>query len=256
MTNEIVQSAANIPAALGKEKLMEFLKISGVAQKLNDEEKLQFVEIAQAYGLNPFKREIYCNTYGEGQYRQTSIITGYEVYIKRAERTGKLNGWTVDVDGEGDDMKATITVYRKDWDKPFKHVAFLPECIQYSKKTGKPNAIWAKMPRFMLRKVAIAQGFRLCFSDELGGMPYTADELPEPEKDVKKTAAKSAAVEAEVVDKEIYELPQDVVSALEQAQTRAQLKATIYDVIHALGDAYKATLNDYYRKHAGALPEA
>lgn len=256
MTNEIVQSAANIPAALGKEKLMEFLKISGVAQKLNDEEKIQFVEIAQAYGLNPFKREIYCNTYGEGQYRQTSIITGYEVYIKRAERTDKLNGWTVDVDGEGDDMKATITIYRKDWDKPFKHVAFLPECIQYSKKTGKPNAIWAKMPRFMLRKVAIAQGFRLCFSDELGGMPYTADELPQEEKSESKAkAAKAETVEAAVVE-EIYELPADVMHALEMAQTRAQLKATIYDVIHALGDAYKATLNDYYRKHAGALPEA
>jgi hypothetical protein len=31
----------------------------------------------------------------------------------------------------------------------------------------------------MIKKVAMAQGFRLCFSDELGGMPYTADELPE-----------------------------------------------------------------------------
>lgn len=29
----------------------------------------------------------------------------------------------------------------------------------------------------MIKKVAIAQGFRLCFSDELGGMPYTADEI-------------------------------------------------------------------------------
>jgi hypothetical protein len=31
----------------------------------------------------------------------------------------------------------------------------------------------------MIKKVAMAQGFRLCFSDELGGMPYTADELPD-----------------------------------------------------------------------------
>jgi hypothetical protein len=29
----------------------------------------------------------------------------------------------------------------------------------------------------MIKKVAMAQGFRLCFSDELGGMPYTAEEL-------------------------------------------------------------------------------
>ena len=254
MTNEITTTTAAVPA-LPKEKLLEFLKIGGVAQKLTDEEKLQFVEIAQAYGLNPFKREIYCNTYGEGQYRQTSIITGYEVYIKRAERTGKLNGWTVDVDGEGDDMKATITIYRKDWDKPFKHVAYLPECIQYSKKTGKPNAIWAKMPRFMLRKVAIAQGFRLCFSDELGGMPYTADELGAEEKkeEIKATPAKptDTAVQAEAV--EILELPQDVLRVLKSAQTRAQLKDICRDVLKSLGDPYRETLNDYYRKHAAAL---
>ena len=253
MTHEITTTTAAVPA-LPKEKLLEFLKIGGVAQKLTDEEKLQFVEIAQAYGLNPFKREIYCNTYGEGQYRQTSIITGYEVYIKRAERTGKLNGWTVDVDGEGDDMKATITIYRKDWDKPFKHVAFLAECIQYSKKTGKPNAIWAKMPRFMLKKVAIAQGFRLCFSDELGGMPYTGDELGVDEKKQQVEAKPASDKHAATVEAvEILELPQDVLNALEQATSKAQLKQICFDVVNALGDAYRETLNDYYRKHAGAL---
>jgi uncharacterized protein YyaL (SSP411 family) len=31
----------------------------------------------------------------------------------------------------------------------------------------------------MIKKVAISQGFRLCFSDELGGMPYTKEEMPE-----------------------------------------------------------------------------
>lgn len=162
------------------EKLLEFLKIAGVAQKLNEQEKLQFVEIAQAYQLNPFKREIYCNTYGQGQYRTTSIITGYEVYIKRAERTGQLNGWHVEVEGSLKDntLKAIITIHRKDWSQPFTHEVYFGEVCQKT-KDGRLNSIWAKMPRFMTKKVAIAQGFRLCFSDELGGMPYTADELPQ-----------------------------------------------------------------------------
>lgn len=251
MTNkELTAVQATVPAVT-EQQLNEFLDISGVGRGLAADKRRQFVEIAKAYGLNPFKREIYCISY----VGQTSIITGYEVYIKRAERTGKLDGWNVEIEGKDNDMKAILTIYRNDWKQPFKHEAYFEEAANRT-KDGELNSVWKKMPRFMLKKVAIAQGFRLCFSDELGGMPYTADELPEPEKDVKKTAAKSAAVEAEVVDKEIYELPQDVVSALEQAQTRAQLKATIYDVIRALGDAYKATLNDYYRKHAGALPEA
>lgn len=166
-----------------REKLLEFLKIAGVAQKLNEQEKLQFVEIAQAYQLNPFKREIYCNTYGQGQYRTTSIITGYEVYIKRAERTGQLNGWHVEVEGSVKDntLKAIITIHRKDWAQPFTHEVYFEEVCQKT-KDGRLNSIWSKMPRFMTKKVAIAQGFRLCFSDELGGMPYTADELPQEEK--------------------------------------------------------------------------
>jgi len=251
MTNKELATVQNNALALTEQKLNEFLDISGVGRGLAADKRRQFVEIAQAYGLNPFKREIYCVGYGG----QTSIITGYEVYIKRAERTGKLNGWTVDVDGEGDDMKATITIYRNDWKQPFKHEVYFEEAANRT-KDGELNAVWKKMPRFMLKKVAIAQGFRLCFSDELGGMPYTADELPQEEKSESKAkAAKAETVEAAVVE-EIYELPADVLQALSQAQTRAQLKATIYDVIHALGDAYKATLNDYYRKHAGALPEA
>jgi hypothetical protein len=36
---------------------------------------------------------------------------------------------------------------------------------------------WKNKPVTMTKKVAMAQGFRLCFSDELGGMPYTAEEL-------------------------------------------------------------------------------
>ena len=38
------------------------------------------------------------------------------------------------------------------------------------------------MPNFMLKKVAIAQGFRLAFPDELGGLPYLAEELPSTAK--------------------------------------------------------------------------
>lgn len=183
---------------LSKEKLIEFLNIAGVASKLTEKERLNFVEIAQAYQLNPFKREIYCNSYGVGENRQTSIITGYEVYIKRAERTGKLNGWEVKIEGQMPDLKAIITIYRKDWEKPFTHEVYFEEVCQ-KKREGHLNSIWAKMPRFMTKKVAIAQGFRLCFSDELGGMPYTADELPQEEKENKIPTIQAQVVKAEPI---------------------------------------------------------
>ena len=31
----------------------------------------------------------------------------------------------------------------------------------------------------MIKKVAMSQGFRLCFPDELGGIPYTQEEITE-----------------------------------------------------------------------------
>jgi len=158
--------------------ITEYLDTTGLTKQLLPNEKAMFVNMAQGFGLNPFKREIYCTVYGEGQYRQCSIVTGYEVYLKRAERIGKLDGWQVSVTGSFKDgtLAATVTIHRKDWQHPFQHTAYYVECVQKNKQ-GQPNKVWAKMPIFMTKKVAIAQAFRLCFSDEFGGMPYTNDEL-------------------------------------------------------------------------------
>lgn len=158
-----------------KQVAIDYLKNMGM--NLPQKWANQFIELSKLYGLNPFKREIYAVGYGDNY----NIITGYEVYLKRAERIGKLNGWDCKVSGSGNDMEATITIYRKDWEHPFIHTVYYPECVQLTRE-GKPNKTWAKMPRFMLKKVAVAQGFRMCFSDEMGGMPYTSDEMPEGER--------------------------------------------------------------------------
>ena len=174
-----VAQKSDVIQQVDMDTITEYLDSTGLTKSLLPKEKAMFVNMARNYGLNPFKREIYCTVYGEGQYRQCSIVTGYEVYLKRAERIGKLDGWNVTVDGSvsNGSLAATVTIYRKDWTHPFKHTAYYAECVQMSKKTGQPNAIWSKMPIFMTKKVAIAQAFRLCFSDEFGGMPYTNDEV-------------------------------------------------------------------------------
>lgn len=151
---------------------VEYLRSMGM--NLPQRYEAQFIELCKAYQLNPFKRECYAVGYGE----RWNIITGYEVYIKRAERTGKLDGWDCTVEGSGNDMVAKLTIYRKDWQYPFHHFVLYREAVQRT-KDGSVNSMWAKMGSFMLRKVCIAQGFRLCFPDELGGMPYTSDEMPE-----------------------------------------------------------------------------
>lgn len=166
--------------------LINYLDAFGIGAKLNENEKTQFLTIAKTFGLNPFKREIHVSKYGE----TLSIITGYEVYIKRAERSGQLNGWNATTSGSvtNNDLKAIVTIYRKDREHPFVWEVFYEECVQVTdewengKKTGKkrPTTFWQKA-NFMTKKVAISQAFRLCFSDEIGGMPYTSDEMPQQE---------------------------------------------------------------------------
>lgn len=166
-----------------KDLLVNYMNAFGIASGLKENEKMQFVEIATAYQLNPFKREIYCVAFGENEKRKLQIITGYEVYLKRAERTGKMDGWEADIEGEGEERCAKVTIYRKDWNHPFIHKVYWKECKQMTydreKKIFKLNSMWDKMGNFMLKKVATAQAFRLCFPDEMGGLPYTSDELPD-----------------------------------------------------------------------------
>lgn len=187
-----------------RDKIMEYLDSFGLLNSLSQQEASQFVEIAQAFNLNPFKREIYCIPYGQGDRRKLSIITGYETYLKRAERLGMLRGWKAWTEGsfkvetkkvtlEGrngpytkekrlpvGDLVAKVSIHREGWDQPFEHEVYLDEYAQ-------DNEMWANKPRTMLKKVAIAQAFRMAFPDEMGGMPYTSDELP-PERSEPKPA--------------------------------------------------------------------
>ena len=87
-------------------------------EKATEKEVAMFLQIAKHNNLNPFLREIYIVKYGS---YPASILTGYEVYLKRAERSGKYAGFKVWVEGNVPDMKACIEVPRKDWEKPLYH---------------------------------------------------------------------------------------------------------------------------------------
>jgi len=161
-----------------KETILEYLKVFGFTKSLSEAEQNQFIQTALAGNLDPFKREIYIAVYGEGDNRKLSILTGYQVYLKRAERTGNLDGWRAWLEGDGPQMKAIVEIFRKDWSHSFTHEVYWEEAVQ-KKKDGNPTQFWAKQPRFQLRKVAVAQGFRLAFPDELGSLPYESSEVPD-----------------------------------------------------------------------------
>lgn len=184
MSENLVKANETKPLVIqevDRKQLAKFLDLFG-AKDIPQEEKEKFIEICIINQLNPFKREAYITSYGQGDRKQFSFITGYEVYIKRAELSGRLDGWFVETKGsvKNNDLKAIITINRKDFSKPFIHEVWYFEYVQKTRE-GVPTKFWNEKPVTMIKKVAMAQGFRLCFNEILGGLPYTSDELFETE---------------------------------------------------------------------------
>jgi len=156
---------------------LDSLWLGSSAAKLVPVHKEQFAATCLAYGLNPLKREIYAVPYAyENPVKRTfSIIIAYEVFLRRAENSGRMRGWRTwfeeakTLDGRPD-IRACIEIAIEGWDKPFVHEVYLSEY------TG-DKPLWRAKPRTMLKKVVIAQGFRLAFPNECGKLPYIAEEL-------------------------------------------------------------------------------
>lgn len=164
-----------------------------IAPNATDKELFMFMGISKSFGLNPFKREVHFIKYGNNA---ASIVVGYEQYLKRAERTGKLDGWKCWIEDMGKPTeRAVIEIRRKDQSQPIVWEV-------YRKEFDKQQSTWKTMGSFMLKKVAISQGFRLAFPDDLGGMPYIPEELPQTTEKVT-----SEALNKDVID--VEETPKD-----------------------------------------------
>ena len=167
-TQQVVIKEANSKQELviSEETIEKFLSAS--QSKLLPEEKTMFSHIARALNLNPFLRQIYVIAYNTQQGRKLSIVVSYMEYIKRALRTGLVDGWhaepVYDENGKLDGSK--ILILRKDWATPFEWT------VRFS-EFDKQNSIWKQQPSFQITKVAISQGFRLCFPEETADLPLS-----------------------------------------------------------------------------------
>lgn len=191
MANEI--ATTNEENKVTKELLEDYLRTTH--KELNDTQFKQFIAVSLAFGLNPWKKEVHPVVYKnkDGGY-DLSIVTGYEVYLKRAEmnpnydgfniefkgrfkrgkvtKSGKSGSWQVDALVPEGEVSCVCTVYRKDRAHPTREEVFFDEYDQ-------GNSMWQTKPRTMLKKVAIVSAFRKAFPFDFGGMPYTSDELPD-----------------------------------------------------------------------------
>ena len=168
---EIAKTKVNLPAVeITPEELKTYLAGEGV--NLNEKEFAYFLQLARTQNLNPFKREIYVIKNSNGK---VDFVTSYEVYLRRAEDSGDLDGWEVELEGnEPNTAKAVVTIYRKSWSKPFRWTVYGSE---FNKPSSTGKGAWDKMWRHMLRIRAISQAFRIAFPKQTEGLPYTPEEL-------------------------------------------------------------------------------
>lgn len=181
-----------------------------ICPEATKQEVFLFLQIAKQCDLNPFLSQIYLIKYGN---QKAQILTSYNVYLQRAERSGKYAGMETSTSGsvKNGDLKAVAKVFRKDWDNPLTHEVYYEEYVQ-RKKDGTPNRFWKEKPRTMICKVAISQAFRLAFPVAFEGMPYTSDEIntidmPQKAETAEKApeSPKFAKPQAEPVEAEIVE---------------------------------------------------
>ena len=165
-TQQVAVQESKPVQVISEETIEKFLSAS--QSKLLPEEKTMFSHIARALNLNPFLRQIYVIAYNTQQGRKLSIVVSYMEYIKRALRTGLVNGWHAeplyDENGKLDGSK--IIILRKDWATQFDWT------VRFS-EFDKKHSIWQQQPSFQITKVAISQGFRLCFPEETADLPLS-----------------------------------------------------------------------------------
>ncbi len=180
-----------------KQNLVELVRVLfPQLQGVSDLEVAKAIALARKLGLDPLRKEVHLVPF-KGSVQ---LVVSYLEYIKRAERSGKLDGWEVRLGKDELGEYAEVEIFRKDWKHPFRWRAYLNEV-----KKDTPN--WKTMPLFMLRKTAIAQAFRLAFPTETQELPLEEGEIVEYEtveevKTISEAQAKRLWVIAKAVGEE------------------------------------------------------
>jgi phage recombination protein Bet len=157
--------------------------VNGQGQ-VTDQEVMMFLALCKYQKLNPFLREAYLVKYGSAA---ATIVTGKEVFTKRASKIKECAGWEAGItiinkDGNLERRTGTLVlkdeelvggwckVHRNDWKVPIEHEVSMAE---FDKK----QSSWKTMPATMIRKVAIVSGLRDAFPEDFQGM-YDSAEMP------------------------------------------------------------------------------
>lgn len=152
-----------------------------------------FLELCRAHKLNPFVKDAYLIKYGDNP---ATIVTGKDVFTKRAQRNQRFRGIQAGITVIGTDgalhrregsmllqgeqlVGGWCKVYVAGYEHPmYDEVSF----AEYAgkRKDGSLNQQWASKPGTMIRKVAVVHALREAFPEEFAGL-YDAAEMGDVE---------------------------------------------------------------------------
>lgn len=178
---------------------------SVLAPDLSPEELQLFSMVAARSGLDPFAKQIYAVK----RKGRVTFQTGIDGYRSIAARTGLYDGQDEPefgpVCGCGDKRPvghpeyATVRVYRKGVTRAIAARADWHEYKPEAGERGTGDAMWMRMPKVMLAKVAEALALRKAFPYDpehrqgIGADIYTADEMAQADRGPARTPAPSLA---------------------------------------------------------------
>ncbi len=163
---------------------------------VSDQEVMMFLMLCKQQRLDPFLREAYLIKYGSGK---ATLVTGKEVFTKRAERHPDFRGMTAGVVVQKSDGGALeyregslvlkgeklvggwAKVWKANREVPYQNSVTFDEYVGL-KKDGTVNSQWSNKPATMIRKVALVQTLREAFPETFSGM-YDADEMSHVQSD-------------------------------------------------------------------------
>lgn len=174
-----------------------------LAPDLTHDELKLFAMVAARSGLDPFAKQIYAVK----RQGRVTFQTGIDGYRSIAVRTGLYDGQDEPEFGPecpcGDNRPtghpeyATVRVYRKGVGRAIAATAHWHEYKPEAGQSGRQDAMWVRMPRVMLAKVAEALALRKGFPydperrEGIGADLYTADEMAQAERSRPAAAAPS-----------------------------------------------------------------
>jgi len=152
-------------------------------ESVTEKEVFMFLNMCRYLRLNPFLKEIYLVKY---RGSPAVFVVSYQALLRRAQENPNFDGYETRIEGQFPDLTATAVVYRKDRSKPVEVSVKYAEAVKkVVDRTGKavPNAMWASMPEWMLRKVTLARALKESFPNLIGNAMVHESEIVDIDND-------------------------------------------------------------------------